>query len=843
MEARDAFRTADAIEARYKRLQTTLSSIGRVNVTVNQQGSRGGIDQAMRAAQADIRRMQAQRAADDRKLQDLLRKQTEQTTRQNIASYRRETEARLRELRRQQAEASRSSSARLGLAASGGFGGVGGALTAGAAVLGIGTFVAGLQSAIDIAVEASRANRILASSATEAGLAFADAAEKNKRFAEQVGLSEKQAAQTTGAILRLAGRSGRPEEADRLLTGFADLGAAFGIDSRDLQTLIGTILSGQDEGLNRLGIADPGALQREYAKEIGKSVDQLTQMEKIQAAVNAVMAKSAIFTGAAADRMNSLEGSAAKTAAAWDKFTTSLATTAVSSPILTEGLKTLNQVLESLSLNLDEVNKKLGEGKSPAEIAKELSPGPGFTEGLQAGATSVFTLGLGPLGLLGEAAQDASNPFKVYERNLQELTRQIEGQQALTAKQAEAAEQQTVALAAQKKIEEEKAALLEKQTQLAKNYQEIISDPKTSVSALRDLKENLDASLGDKKLAEVSENIDKAITKNIEKATEQAKELTEKFSDVFTKTLTAANSTNAFVSVIFDAKKAMEELRKETQGLPEDLQKAILAMQQGQNSLRLFNTQLDTQLSAFDLRQEAARFRGTGYQPVAAESDADYRRRVDAGAERAIRLGYFGQQAQNRPEELTENDRNRIYRSELITGVRQLGGLTDFNFQTAAIGAGRFAQQRAAEDRTAEQRLQAQLDIIDSLAATSPAERAAADRKIIELSSGLDPNSLTAEQRDRVASVREREAERLLASEKEAMDIARRSLEVQEEIRNNGQRLLEIAEAQGTAGIQAQIEIKNSSGEPFEVTRNRAPNGRDTRDFYGPLDFVGGTNR
>ena len=99
----------------------------------------------------------------------------------------------------------------------------------------------------------------------------------------------------TARITQLATNSGRTNDIEKLQKGFLDLSSARGIGVADLDNLIGTILSGQDEGLNRLGLSDPSKLQATYAASIGKTADQLSQMEKTQAAVNAVMEKAAIL--------------------------------------------------------------------------------------------------------------------------------------------------------------------------------------------------------------------------------------------------------------------------------------------------------------------------------------------------------------------------------------------------------------------------------------------------------------------------------------------------------------------------------------------------------------------
>src|SRR5690606_33537798 len=150
-------------------------------------------------------------------------------------------------MRRVEAEERKTNAIRSSGGLGGALGGVGSLLGGLGISVGVASFVSAARSAVEISVDQVRQNRLLASSATEAGISFAKAADQNRAFADQLGLSERQAAATTARILQLAARAGRPQDAQKLQTGFADLSAAYGIDPNDLQTLIGTILSGQDE--------------------------------------------------------------------------------------------------------------------------------------------------------------------------------------------------------------------------------------------------------------------------------------------------------------------------------------------------------------------------------------------------------------------------------------------------------------------------------------------------------------------------------------------------------------------------------------------------------------------
>lgn len=805
MEASQAFRTADAIEARYKRLQGQLQNFGKINVTVTNASQQQVRDAAAYArlqntqTQGDIK--QVQLAKEKVRLeQERLRLSQAQNRNQNTSG--------------------------------GGFLGLGETFT------NIGIITAGLYTAaqaydavIDRSIEAAKSNRILAASATEAGISFASAAEKNKKFADLIGQSERQAAQTSGAILRLAARAGQPQNADKLLGGFANLGAAYGIDSGDLQTLIGTILSGQDEGLNRLGIADPGQLYKQHAAGIGKSVEQLTQYEKVTAAVNAVMKKSEIFNGAAEARMNSFEGSVLKNRAAWDSLTTSMAVSISQSPLIKEALTTYSALFKALTLDVDAFNKKLSEGKSPKQAVDELvGSGPGVTDVIQGAVSGLPAL----LGLVNDVArgnfQDAANnlnatinPFEIAKRNKQDLYDQAANQAKLSKDQEKAAQAQADALKKEMQLQEEKTKELERQAEVVKGYQALIADKDTSVAQLRELSSSLDSALSEKEKKGLQDDISEAIKNNIKEAVEQAKQLKDQFTGVFDQLYRASNTTNPFVSVIFDAQKAMIQVRKETQGLTDDLKSQAVQMQQNVNQLNLFNARADARFGAFDLMQEAANFRNA----VSPE------------------------QKQRSSRNFLFDNPNYLFLMEQEFNARRGNSSDPLSYNGTSFDE--FLQRDMARRRgektpqqILQERVDAQLAIAQGLGAQTAAERAAADRRIISLTSGVDPSQLTTRENIDLAAVREREAERLLRSEGEAFKIQQDQLVTQQGILKGINRLVGVAQNGGTAALNAEIKLTDESGSGnFSMTTTSRPNMNDTRDMYGfgGFDIAGGSNR
>ena len=413
--------------------------------------SASGNDALMRRAQADIARYQKQTADGEKNLTRQIEREAESRYRIQVNTQKRAVNDMLRELKRIEAEEKRLSQP---TASGRGFLGAGsfsltqiaqGTLIGASAAYGLNL----TQTAIDRAVEQSRANRLIASSATEAGIAQGVLAEKNKAFAQSVGISNRAAAETTAMITRLATFSGNssPERITQLLKAFADLGAARGIGGGELRDLIGTILSGQDEGLNRLGIADPGILQKAYAKQLGITTDALTQQQKVQAAVSAVLEKAGLFAGSAETRMKSLEGQVTSGAAAWENFKDALSATFSTSGPVTDFLTEASQALKGLALDLDDVNKQLAKGRTPRDIAQQNYPGPSAGDIIQSASTGIFYALGGTVAYDVLSGTSPNNPQSLtqqvpsalypYTRHFNDYVQRIQNQKTSNDKQAQ----------------------------------------------------------------------------------------------------------------------------------------------------------------------------------------------------------------------------------------------------------------------------------------------------------------------------------------------------------------------------------------------------------------------
>lgn len=290
-----------------------------------------------------------------------------------------------------------------------------------------------------------------------------------------------------------------------------------------------------------------------------------------------------------------------------------------------------------------------------------------------------------------------------------------------------------------------------------------------------------------------AEKFAESVQKGFEKAIEFGDKSKELFSDLFAR----SGSNNPFVAVYNDAAKAIDETRKATFGLSADLRNQAEVLTQRFNAGKLFDVRLQSALTSSDLRADANGFRNP-FDPKAqtAQFDAIMRRHLGAA------IG-------------TDKDGRPIFDG---TG-RNVEAITEFanRFQRVA-GAGRGPE-------TVAERIERQLDVIDKLRPNSDAERAAAERALIQLTQGINPNDLTDRGRNAAAAARENEAARTDQAEANALQLQVARDETFGRIDKNIAALLEKAQSEGLAGV---IRIIDDTSNRVAITAGNRPNPSDS---------------
>jgi hypothetical protein len=306
----------------------------------------------------------------------------------------------------------------------------------------------------------------------------------------------------------------------------------------------------------------------------------------------------------------------------------------------------------------------------------------------------------------------------------------------------------------------------------------------------------------------------KRFQESVEKGKEKIKELGKTFESVFEGLNSRSLPDNAFAKFFADADKSAKALRENTRGLSLDLQAAAFQLERQINQTNLFSIRLDTQLQAFGLREDAAKFRQVNQiQAKPTDFQLDVNKIINglSGGEfigvngaklLSQRNAFFDLSAQNRESIISALARQQV-------GINQ-----------SEVNANLSVQER----------LNKQLAVIRNLGASSEAERVIANRKIIELTQGLNPNDLSQSLREQAALAREREAERLLRAENEAIEQGKQNLAIQTKIEAHLSKLAQIAEKEGLQGIENLVRIVDETGGKVRVAK--LPTQSDTQKRF-----------
>jgi hypothetical protein len=171
-----------------------------------------------------------------------------------------------------------------------------------------------VQRAVEEAKAAAGAHLYLASAVREVGGNFESAAKQARSFARDVGIAEKFGKSLFAqAGLQLA-QAGSQFSVDEYVRAFADAAAARGRSLEELPELIGGLFTDDATSDKILG-KNPSGVYEEYAAAVGRSAASLSEMEKKQALVNAVVAVGAGNVGGAAARLQNFGGLVEQTSA------------------------------------------------------------------------------------------------------------------------------------------------------------------------------------------------------------------------------------------------------------------------------------------------------------------------------------------------------------------------------------------------------------------------------------------------------------------------------------------------------------------------------------------------
>lgn len=260
-----------------------------------------------------------------------------------------------------------------GIGAAGALGGLGGAI-AGAV-----TFAAvaqGVRTVVNAAKESEAANRALAASALEAGKSYVELAASSKAFADAALISETQAARSTAQLQRLVSLAGEGDQLEKYQKGFLDLAAARGVAFDELDTLFQGIIAGTDDALNRFGKQDPSKLAEQYARSLGKTVEQLTEQEKILSRLKAFDTDFGLFNGANEDRINSFSGAVDRLNKSLGDLASNMGQAFAQNRIVRDNIEFFSQLIGSANTPTDnQTRQMIAQGMTDQQILRMMGGG------------------------------------------------------------------------------------------------------------------------------------------------------------------------------------------------------------------------------------------------------------------------------------------------------------------------------------------------------------------------------------------------------------------------------------------------------------------------------------
>lgn len=215
-------------------------------------------------------------------------------------------------------------------------------------VLAVTGVVAGVRSAVGAFNELTRSQMVLAGSSKITGIPLAQLQATSLGLQKNLHMGAVTANQFTAAATRLAVSAGKTNMTGQFLTAWLDLAASRGLSAADAMAALETTLIGQDEGLNRLGLANPEGIYKKWADAMGTTSGKMTDAQKAQAIMNEVMAVGGLVTGSYAERMGTFAGAVDIANQQKQTFLATLGEVITTSPALIAALGSTSQGFVSM---------------------------------------------------------------------------------------------------------------------------------------------------------------------------------------------------------------------------------------------------------------------------------------------------------------------------------------------------------------------------------------------------------------------------------------------------------------------------------------------------------------
>ena len=331
--------------------------------------------------------------------------------------------------------------------------------------------------------------------------------------------------------------------------------------------------------------------------------------------------------------MASLSGQAELATARIDNLTGSLGQGITHTLEFQDALKTVNEILGSISLNINEVQKKLANGVSPQQLAQEEASSPFnlVMDFFKDQSLPLPKAGLYVYDLLTQDFETANNRFLesirgAGKRRQEELEKQFEATKKTLDQQNKAAFSQSInnqiKIIEQDLIADGKKRIKEIEDEQEKTKKSLSwrlstgssDDIGLNQSKIRQLFANsnlFEVDEFNQKLAQLEQNT----ANSIEKAQNKIKDFEKTFISIFENVNSRFYQDNPIARAMMEGDKATRQLQESLKTLPAELQeigKKAVAMQESFNADNVFKARLDNALQVANLQDQADRFRNAG---------------------------------------------------------------------------------------------------------------------------------------------------------------------------------------------------------------------------------------
>lgn len=210
----------------------------------------------------------------------------------------------------------------------------------GAAIAAIGGAALGamLHRAISEAREASSAMLFLESATLKAGRSFEAAKAQARGLALASGGTTANAARTLAQATRLTTAAGGQGDPEALVRAITDAALAAGRSLEEIPDMLTQISTGQDEVFDKLLGVNPSSLYAQWAAAAGRTASSLTDVEKLQIRINAVLKAGEANAGAAERRLQTAAGMLDQISSLFDDMFVAIGSAILNNPAILETL-------------------------------------------------------------------------------------------------------------------------------------------------------------------------------------------------------------------------------------------------------------------------------------------------------------------------------------------------------------------------------------------------------------------------------------------------------------------------------------------------------------------------